>query len=89
MWSYFVLRKVFFPFDFDLPVTRRLFTRMSNYISTAEEGAHYAKEVYDLVDKNELKIQIFKDYPFTTEGVQNAQRDLTGGKTSGKLLIKV
>ena len=62
---------------------------MSNYIATAEEGAHYAKEVFDLVEKNELKIQIFKDYPFTTEGVQNAQRDLTGGKTSGKLLIKV
>jgi NADPH:quinone reductase len=62
---------------------------MSNYISTAEEGAHYGKEVFDLVDKNELKIQIFKEYPFTTEGVQNAQRDLTGGKTNGKLLIKV
>jgi len=62
---------------------------MSNYISTAEESAHYGKEVFDLVDKNELKIQIFKEYPFTTEGVQNAQRDLTGGKTNGKLLIKV
>jgi len=62
---------------------------MANYIYTAEEAAHYGKEVFDLVEKNELKIQIYKDYPFTTEGVQNAQRDLTGGKTSGKLLIKV
>ena len=56
---------------------------------TPEEAAHYAKEVFDLVEKNALKIQIFKDYPFTTEGVQDAQRDLTGGKTMGKLLIKV
>ena len=29
------------------------------------------------------------EYPFTAEGVQSAQRDLTGGKTTGKLLIKV
>ena len=62
---------------------------MANYISTAEEAAHYGKEVFGLVEKNILKIQIFKDYPFTAEGVQNAQRDLTSGKTMGKLLIKV
>ena len=62
---------------------------MSNYVFTSEEAAYYGKVVFDLVEKNELKIQIFKDYPFTTEGVQNAQRDLTSGKTVGKLLIKV
>ena len=62
---------------------------MNNYIFTPEEAAHYGKAVFDLVEKNELKIQIFKEYPFTTEGVQNAQRDLTGGKTIGKLIIKV
>jgi NADPH2:quinone reductase len=62
---------------------------MANYVFTPEEAAHYGKEVFNLVEKNELKIQIFKEYPFTAEGVQNAQRDLTGGKTTGKLLIKV
>ena len=62
---------------------------MGNYIFTPEEAAYYGKAVFDLVEKNELKIHIFKDYPFTTEGVQNAQRDLTGGKTIGKLIIKV
>ena len=62
---------------------------MANYIFTPEEAAHYGKEVFDLVEKNELKIQIHKDYPFTAEGVQNAQRDLISGKTMGKLLIKV
>ena len=47
--------------------------------------------MFDLVDKGILKINIFKDYPFTTEGVIQAQKDLTqpGGKTTGKLLIKV
>jgi NADPH2:quinone reductase len=62
---------------------------MANYIFTPEEAAYYGREVFGLVEKNELKIQIFKDYPFTTEGYQNAQRDLIGGKTIGKLLIKV
>ena len=62
---------------------------MSNYIFTPEEAAHYGNELFDLVEKNELKIQIFKEYPFTAEGVQNAQRDISTGKTAGKLLIKV
>ena len=62
---------------------------MLNYVFTPEEAAYYGKLVFDLVEKNELKIKIFKDYPFTAEGVQNAQRDLTSGKTTGKLLIKV
>lgn len=62
---------------------------MANYIVTPEEGAHYGKILFELVEKNELKTQIFKEYPFTVEGVQSAQRDLTGGKTTGKLLIKI
>jgi NADPH2:quinone reductase len=62
---------------------------MANYIFTPEEAAYYGREVFDLIERNDLKIQIFKDYPFTSEGVQNAQRDLTSGKTIGKLLIKV
>lgn len=62
---------------------------MVNYVFTPEEAAHYGKALFDLVEKNELKIQIYKEYPFTADGVQNAQRDLTGGKTTGKLLIKV
>ena len=62
---------------------------MSNYIFTPEEAAYYGKALFDLVEKNELMIQIFKDYPFTTESIQSAQRDLTSGRTIGKLLIKV
>jgi NADPH:quinone reductase len=62
---------------------------VGNYVVTAEEAAYYGRALFDLVEKDILKIQIFEEYPFTTEGVQNAQRDLTGGKTSGKLVIKV
>ncbi len=62
---------------------------MSNYVYTAEEAYHYGQEVFKLVSDGTLKINIFKEYPFTAEGVQQAQRDLTGGKTVGKLLIKV
>ncbi|KAF9486323.1 NAD(P)-binding protein [Pholiota conissans] len=64
---------------------------MSNYTYTPEEAAHYGKILFDLVEKGDLHIKIFKEYPFTAEGVKEAQRDLTerGGKTTGKLLIKV
>ena len=68
---------------------RRYSSRTVNYLVTPEEATHYGKMVFDLVENNELKIQIFKEYSFTTEDVQNAQRDLTSGKTTGKLLIKV
>lgn len=62
---------------------------MSNYTYTAEEARYYGQKVFDLISKGTLKIKIFKEYPFTAEGVQQAQRDLTGGKTVGKLVVKV
>lgn len=61
---------------------------MSNYIYTPEEAYHYGQEVWKLVGDGSLKLNIFQEYPFTAEGVRQAQRDLTGGKTVGKLLIK-
>jgi NADPH2:quinone reductase len=42
-----------------------------------------------LVDEGKLKIKVHKEYPFTKEGAIQAQKDLTGGATTGKLLIKV
>ncbi|KXN88947.1 putative quinone oxidoreductase [Leucoagaricus sp. SymC.cos] len=62
---------------------------MSNYVYTPEEAYHYGQKVGKLLGEKALKIHIFKEYPFTAEGVQQAQRDLTGGKTVGKLLIKI
>ncbi|CAL1709099.1 unnamed protein product [Somion occarium] len=62
---------------------------LKNYIYTAEEGRRYVGELFDLVANEKLKVLIHKEYPFTAEGVQQAEKDLTTGKTVGKLLIKV
>ncbi|TFK68264.1 NAD(P)-binding protein [Pluteus cervinus] len=62
---------------------------MSNYVYTHEEHRHYGHKVFDLIASGALKIQVHKEYPFTAEGVQQAQRDLVGGKTTGKLVVKV
>jgi len=60
-----------------------------NYIYTAEEFRHYFTELFDLVVSQKLKVLINKVYPFSAEGVQQAEKDLTTGKTVGKLLIKL
>jgi NADPH2:quinone reductase len=60
-----------------------------NYVYTPEEAFHYGAETFGLVSKGLLKTRIYKEYPFTAEGVQQAHRDLTSGKTAGKLVIKV
>lgn len=62
---------------------------VGNYAYTAEEAHYYGSKVFELVENGTLKINIFKDYPFTTEGIQQAQSDLTEGKTTGKLVVKV
>ncbi|THV06469.1 NAD(P)-binding protein [Dendrothele bispora CBS 962.96] len=62
---------------------------MNNYVYTPEEARYYGNKVWDLIADGVLKINIFEEYPFTAEGVQQAQKDLTGGKTTGKLIVKV
>ncbi|KAK7683191.1 hypothetical protein QCA50_013864 [Cerrena zonata] len=62
---------------------------LKNYIFTLEEGRRYITELFDLVASQKLKVRIHKEYPFTAEGVREAERDLTGRKTTGKLLVKV
>ncbi|KAJ3575232.1 hypothetical protein NP233_g1222 [Leucocoprinus birnbaumii] len=60
---------------------------MSNYVYTPEEAHYYGQKLWRLVEEGVLKLNIFKEYPFTAEGVQQAQRDLTGGKTSVCFMI--
>jgi NADPH:quinone reductase len=62
---------------------------MSNYVFEPEEAAYYGKKLFGLIENGTLKINIYKEYPFTAEGVRQAQIDLTGGKTAGKLIVKV
>jgi len=63
--------------------------RLNNYLVTLEECNRYTKELWALVSSGTLKINIHTEYPFTAEGVRQAHVDLTTGKTTGKLLIKV
>jgi len=60
-----------------------------NYCVTPAESLHYANEVFRLIQDGTIKISIHKEYPFTADGVIAAQADLTGGKTTGKLVIKM
>ncbi len=64
---------------------------MDNYIVTPEETQHYSKEVFDAVKSGLFKIGICSVYPFTAEGVQGGQRELTtpAGKLAGKILTKI
>ncbi|KAF7975190.1 hypothetical protein HWV62_10248 [Athelia sp. TMB] len=62
---------------------------MKNYIATPEEGYHYSSKVFGLIANGTIKVNIHKDYPFTAEGVVESQKDLTGGKTTGKLIIDI
>ena len=59
------------------------------YMSTPEEGTHYSRLFFDALSKGVLKVNVFHEYPFTAEGVQQAQTDLVGGKSAGKLIIKI
>ncbi|KAH9929813.1 NAD-P-binding protein [Fomitopsis serialis] len=62
-----------------------------NYIVTPEESLQYGTELFQLIASGVAKINIYKEYPFTTEGAREAQTDLAqrGGKTFGKLIIKI
>lgn len=62
---------------------------LRNYVYTPQEAQKYATELYDLVSAQKLNVRIHGEYPFTAEGVQQAERDLSEGKTVGKLLIKI
>ncbi len=61
------------------------------YIVTPEEAHHYSQEVSNALKSGLFKIRICSVYPFTAEGVQEAQREITtpGGKLAGKILIKI
>ncbi|GBE89021.1 Probable quinone [Sparassis crispa] len=68
---------------------RLLRPTLGNYVATPAEGRRYSTELYTLIAQGALKINVHREYPFTAEGVQQAQKDLTGGKTTGKLVIKI
>jgi NADPH:quinone reductase len=64
-------------------------SRLAKYLVTLEERNRYSAELWRLISSGALKINIHTEYPFTAEGARQAHVDLTTGKTTGKLLIKV
>ncbi|KAF9493616.1 NAD(P)-binding protein [Pleurotus eryngii] len=62
---------------------------VSNYTYTPSESLHYGNRIFDLISRGVLKLHIHKVYPFTAQGAQLAQRDLTGGVSTGKLVLDV
>lgn len=64
---------------------------MANYVVTPEEADHYSQELFKLLVDGVFKIRIESVYPFSTQGVKDAQTELTtpGGKLAGKILIKI
>ncbi|KAJ8691639.1 NADPH:quinone reductase [Pleurotus ostreatus] len=62
---------------------------VGNYTYTPSESLHYGNKIFDLISKGVLKLRIYKEYPFTAQGAQQAQRDLTGGVSTGKLVLDV
>ena len=61
---------------------------MQNYVHTPEELYHYSEEYMGLLTDG-LKVPIYKEYPFSAEGVAQSQIDITGRGTIGKLLVNI
>jgi len=56
---------------------------------TPDENEHYGQYTLGLFASGAVKVNIWKEYPFTAEGVKEAQTDLVKGKSTGKLIIKI
>lgn len=63
--------------------------RQANYTYTPEEVDHYNEILWPLISDGTLKINIFKEYPFTVKGYTQAQEDLVGGRTTGKVIVDI
>ena len=59
------------------------------YLTTKEEVARYTKVLFGLLAENKVQVNVWREYLFGAAGVQEAQRDLSSRKTSGKLLIRI
>ncbi|KAK8869993.1 hypothetical protein IAR55_000563 [Kwoniella newhampshirensis] len=58
-------------------------------INTAEEFEYYTSELVKIVRDGGLKFAVHKVYELTAEDVAQAQRDISGRGTTGKLLVHV
>jgi NADPH:quinone reductase len=45
--------------------------------------------LFEFVAQPGYKVHVHKEYDFTAEGLQEAQKDITGRGTVGKLVVKI
>lgn len=62
---------------------------LGNYVATGKEWSTYTTELFDLIAKGVIKQTVYKEYPFSAEGVRQTQNDITSRKTLGKLLLHI
>jgi len=62
---------------------------VDNYMETPAEYFYYGQKLNELLAQKKLTIRIHEVLPFDEVAVQQGERDLTGGKTVGKLIVKV
>jgi NADPH:quinone reductase len=64
---------------------RLLRPTLFNYVVTREEFEKYSKELFEFIEKGQLKIKVHEVYPLSE--VKRAHEDLEGRRTSGKLVL--
>ena len=67
----------------------KLILSVVNYVVSPEEVEHYGQYTLGLIASGAIKVNIWKEYPFTARGVKEAPTDLVKEKSADKLLIKI
>lgn len=59
-----------------MPFARARADEALSYVATREEFQGYASKLWKLVSSGDLAVKVYKEYPFTAEGVRQAHEDL-------------
>ncbi|KAH7101150.1 NAD(P)-binding protein [Auriculariales sp. MPI-PUGE-AT-0066] len=62
---------------------------LGNSLVEPSEAVAYTDTMWRMLKEGTLSITIFKEYPFSVEGLNQANSDQSGRGTTGKLLVKV
>ena len=62
---------------------------VATFFVDKKAGREYVAEVFQLVANRSFKPVVYKEYPFSAEGVREAEQALGKGKTFGKCLVRV
>ena len=60
---------------------------LNQYVHTQEEFQSYAKELFELVQSGALRLSVHKEYDLSTEGIRQAQEDISESRFVFKLFF--